>query len=75
MSEYKGLGIQLTEEELKVLSVFKQEPEIACPVGVGMSLEETLKILRGLTKKDIVTGRAPYRLTKLGKRLVADLYT
>lgn len=73
MSEFKGLGYNLTNDQLKVLSVFKEQTEIACPVGVGLSLDSTMKVLKELSKLDIITGRAPYRLTKLGKRLLTKV--
>lgn len=70
MSSYQGFGIELTKDELAILKAFGNEPEIAFPVGCNLSFDETIKVLRSLTKKDVVVGRGPYRLTKLGRRIV-----
>lgn len=70
MSDFKGLGYKLTKDESKVLSAFQHSNEIAFPVGCNLTYEETVAVLVGLTKKDIIKGRGPYQLTKLGKRIL-----
>lgn len=73
MTKFKGMGYQLSEQEIKVLLAFGDELEIAAPVGCDMSLDETLRVCQKLTEKDILVGRGPFRLTKLGQRLQQGL--
>lgn len=70
--EYRGT-YKLTEKENTILGCFKHSTEIGFPVDCGYTRKETLELLQSLTKKSVITGRAPYRLTKLGKRLLQDL--
>lgn len=69
MSNFKGLGYKLTEDETKVLLAFSDSNEIAFPVGCNLTYEGTTTVLIALTKKDIIKGRGPYQLTKLGIKL------
>lgn len=70
--EYRGM-YKLTDREYKILGCFKDSTEIGFPVDCGYSHKETLSVLQSLTKKSVITGRAPYRLTKLGKRLIENI--
>lgn len=67
---FKGIGHNLTQDELNILAAFKDSNEIAFPVGCGLTYKETVDILVELTQKDIIKGRGPYQLTKLGKRIL-----
>jgi hypothetical protein len=66
-------GNKLSELEKRILIAFEGDSEIAFPVGIGTGVDETMKVLLELTKKDIIVGRGPYRLTKLGKRLITEI--
>lgn len=66
---FKGMGYHLSAAEQLVLLAFNADGELGFPVGIHLDTDETLKLLQEMTRKDIIVGRAPYRLTKLGKRL------
>lgn len=69
----KGKGFsELTEDEYAVLRAFPEDREIAFPVDCGLSREKTVKVLESLKKKDSITGRAPYRLTKKGIKEIRE---
>lgn len=67
-------GNKLSELEKLILIAFEGDNEIGFPVGIDASIDETMKALVELTKKDIIVGRNPYRLTKLGRRLQQCLF-
>ena len=69
---FKGLGIPLTEEEAVVLSVFRGREYVVYPTDCELTEEQTNEALLGLSRKQIIKGRAPYRLTKLGRRMLQD---
>jgi uncharacterized protein YjhX (UPF0386 family) len=70
----KGKGFtHLNEDELTILRAFSLHSEIAFPVDCGFSREYTLKLLQALKTKDIVTGQAPYRLTKKGRKVKQEM--
>lgn len=70
MAKHKGFGYKLNPQEELILKAFRKELEIGFPVDCGLDIETTLNVLKGLTKKNILVGRGPYRLTKLGRRVV-----
>lgn len=70
---YKGFSANLNADEEEIILCFKGRQEVACPVSNNLSLEETVKIIRLLKTKNILIGVGPFKLTKLGKRLLKNL--
>jgi dihydropteroate synthase len=66
---------KLTEEEYIVLSAFPEDKEIGFPVDCGFSKEQTINILKSLSKKNSIVGKAPYRLTKKGLKEIQEWRT
>ena len=64
-----GFGFHLTDNELTILQVFEDNLSIGFPIG-GMTLTETKQTLISLKKKDIITGNGPYKLSRLGVRIL-----
>lgn len=67
-STQKGFDEPFCLKELLVLGAFK-EKYIAWPTDTGLSDSEIKYVLNQLKKRNIVTGFAPYRLTKKGVRV------
>lgn len=72
----KGKGFDsLKPEEYRILEAFTDNTEIGFPVDCGFDMTETLQILQSLKTKDIISGQAPYKLTKKGKKVVKEWKT
>lgn len=63
----------LTKQEQTVLLAFQHSPSIAYPIDCGLSRQEIANGLTHLKQKNLVTGKAPYQLTKQGKLILAEL--
>lgn len=69
-----GFEDNLMLQELLLLGAFKQKNAIAWPSDTGLTESQTKALLESLRKKNLIRGRAPYRLTSKGKKVVADHY-
>jgi hypothetical protein len=69
-----GFENNLILKELLLLGAFKEKNAIAWPSDTGLTESETKTLLESLRKKNLIRGRAPYKLTTKGKKIVADHY-
>lgn len=67
-----GFGFKLSENELTILQVFKGKKEVGFPLG-SMNVETTKRTLVSLKKKCLITGNGPYKLSRLGVRILDSL--
>lgn len=62
-----------SDAERSVLLAFAKSNAIAYPDCDGLSKDDVAAALRSLEQRGLIAGRAPYKLTNKGKRMLKEL--